>query len=260
MKLTGIAVLIVALAFASRGAAPLPGAHAHNDYEHQRPLLDALSHGFWSVEADVWLTNGQLLVAHDLDKVSGGRTLESLYLEPLRSFALTNAKAFATVGPLTLMIDVKSDATNTWIALRDVLRRYTNILTRFDSNGIHTNALMVIISGNRATPLLAAEPIRFAAIDGRLPDLDANPAPALMPLVSDNWTKHFKWRGAGPLPVAERNRLRALVARAHSQGRRIRLWATPDNEAGWRELLEAGVDLLNTDHLTELEAFLRSPK
>ena len=45
---------------------PLAQAHAHNDYEHPRPLLDALDHGFTSVEADVWLVDGELLVAHDL--------------------------------------------------------------------------------------------------------------------------------------------------------------------------------------------------
>ena len=33
----------------------LPRAHAHNDYMHERPLYDALSHGFGSIEADVFL-------------------------------------------------------------------------------------------------------------------------------------------------------------------------------------------------------------
>src|SRR5688500_5242918 len=39
----------------------LPHAHAHNDYLHDRPLLDALDHGFNSVEADIFLVDGQLL-------------------------------------------------------------------------------------------------------------------------------------------------------------------------------------------------------
>src|SRR3954469_7012674 len=63
---------------------PLEHAHAHNDYEHARPLAEALEHGFTSVEADIWLVDGQLLVAHDRDKVDTARTLESLYLAPLR--------------------------------------------------------------------------------------------------------------------------------------------------------------------------------
>src|SRR4030095_12119754 len=45
---------------------PLLRAHAHNDYEHTRPLLDALEQGFCSVEADIYLIDGELRVAHDL--------------------------------------------------------------------------------------------------------------------------------------------------------------------------------------------------
>src|SRR4051812_2888640 len=47
-----------------RAVVPLQRAHAHNDYEHRRPLFDALARGFSSVEADVWLSRGKLLVAH----------------------------------------------------------------------------------------------------------------------------------------------------------------------------------------------------
>src|SRR5882672_7559979 len=80
---------VVALALMVGAAEPklpalLPHAHAHNDYEHTRPLLDALERGFCSVEADVWLVNGQLLVAHDLKDGKAERTLRALYLDPLR--------------------------------------------------------------------------------------------------------------------------------------------------------------------------------
>ena len=63
---------------------PLAQAHAHNDYEHQRPLLDALDHGFTGVEADIWLVNGKLLVAHEEAHIKPERTLEALYLDPLK--------------------------------------------------------------------------------------------------------------------------------------------------------------------------------
>src|ERR1019366_2575676 len=53
---------------------PLTRAHAHNDYEHSRPLWDALDQGFCSVEADIYLVNGQLLVAHDRNQVKPERT------------------------------------------------------------------------------------------------------------------------------------------------------------------------------------------
>src|SRR5687767_9869260 len=95
---------------------PLPQAHAHNDYEHRRPLMDALEHGFCSVEADVWLVNGRLLVAHDLKDARPERTLEKLYLDPLRRRVEENGGRIFGTGPaFTLLIDVKSDATNTYL-------------------------------------------------------------------------------------------------------------------------------------------------
>jgi len=91
-----------AVSFAASEAHPVAGAvagagleraHAHNDYEHDRPLYDALSRGFKSVEADVWLVGGELLVAHDREDVRRGRTLESLYLAPLRQLIKQNGGA-----------------------------------------------------------------------------------------------------------------------------------------------------------------------
>jgi hypothetical protein len=251
-------LVAIALAVQTFAAEPLARAHAHNDYAHPRPLEDALDHGFRSVEADVWLVDGALLVAHDLRDTRPGRTLQRLYLDRLRAFAKAQSKEApaTTAPPFTLMIDVKSEAMATWDALRDVLKVYADILTRFEGDRIHPNAITVVVSGNRAEAAVRAEPVRFAALDGRLPDLESNPPVALVPLVSDNWTRHFTWRGTGSMPDDERAKLRAIVTRAHAQGRRLRFWAAPDNPAGWKELSDASVDLINTDKLAELRKFL----
>jgi hypothetical protein len=243
---------------------PLPHAHAHNDYEHKRPLLDALDHGFCSVEADIWLVDGQLLVAHDLKDVKPGRTLQALYLDPLRERVAQNGGRVFRGGPsLTLLVDVKSDATNTYIALREALRPYAAMLTTFSKERTVTNAVTIVVSGNRARGLMASETNRLAAYDGRLADLDSGDSANLIPLISDNWALHFKWRARpedGPLPEPERARLRQLVERSHQQGRRLRLWGTPDRLPMWIELQGAGVDFINTDNLAGLQSFLLSPQ
>src|SRR5689334_4607279 len=94
---------------------PLRRAHAHNDYEHKRPLFDALDHGFCSVEADVYLIDGKLLVAHDRKDVKPDRTLEALYLDPLRERARANGGRVYPGGPTVfLLVDVKSGAEETY--------------------------------------------------------------------------------------------------------------------------------------------------
>ncbi len=267
MKIRAFLIHFVALAFACAVSVisaelPLKQAHSHNDYEQARPLLDALEQGFCSVEADVWLVDGKLLVAHDLKDAKPGRTLETLYLDPLAARVKRNGGRVFPGGPeFTLMIDVKSDATNSYRALKVVLERHAAILTRFHAGRTDTNAVTVILSGNRARELMSQDSARLAAYDGRLADLDSPASRHFIPLISDNWTQHFKWRARaedGPFPEMERVKLRALVSAAHAQGRRLRLWAAPDQPAMWKELREAGVDLINTDKLPELGRFLRA--
>jgi hypothetical protein len=80
-----------------------PRAHSHNDYEHTRPLLDALAFGFCSVEADIYLVEGELLVAHDRSSVDARRTLDSLYLRPLwERFQANGGSVYAEAAPFTL--------------------------------------------------------------------------------------------------------------------------------------------------------------
>ena len=244
------------------GPLPLPNAHAHNDYEHPRPLLDALDQGFCSVEADIHLFEGQLLVAHDGKDLKPELTLQALYLNPLQELARENQGRIYPDGPeFTLLIDVKTDGEETYRALSYVLSEYQEILSGMHTpNEFSIRAVSVIISGNRATEIIATHKPRLASIDGRIDDLDTTMPPELMPLISDRWSKYFKWTGEGPFPEAEKHNLKKFVDKTHRSGRRFRLWAIPDKEVVWRELHIAGVDLINTDDLAGLASFLNSNK
>lgn len=246
--------------------APLWNAHAHNDYDHPRPLFDALDHRFGSVEADIYLVGDQLLVAHDPVDLDPARTLESLYLDPLA--ALVKAHHGSVYRgfrrPVQLLVDIKTEGAATYLELDRHLRRYPHLFTTYDHGRIRPGALTAVISGDRAARApMEAQTVRRAFYDGRLTDLDTSAPASFVPLISDNWTLNFTWQGDGAFPDAERDKLRAITRTAHARGRRIRFWATPDlagpaRDALWAELLDAGVDHLNTDDLAGLEAFLDS--
>ncbi len=244
------------------GPTPLLRAHAHNDYEHDRPLYDALDHGFTSVEADIHLADGDLYVAHDSDEITPDRTLRSLYLEPLSRRIAQNAGRVYPNGPqFTLFIDIKTEAVATYKVLSKMLTEYESIFTTFDSNTRTDKAVVAIVSGNRHASLMESEAIRYAGYDGRLEDLESDAPATLIPIISDNWTKHFSFNGTGSMSIEERQKLEKIVETAHKKGQRVRFWATPDRPSQarqtlWRELLSNGVDLLNTDDLQGLQQFL----
>ena len=240
-----------------KAVTPLPQAHAHNDYEHPRPLYDALDHGYCSVEADIFLVDGKLLVAHERSRLQPNRSLESLYLNPLRKRIEANGGAVYPGGPaLSLLIDIKSDGPATYRALHELLRSYADILTSVKDGQVRPGPVLAIISGNCPRELIRSQATRYAGIDGRLSDLTANDPPHLMPLISDRWSKHFRWRGEGRMPEAERQRLEEIVTQVHRSGRRLRFWATPHNEPMARALLAAKVDLIGSDNLPWLQCVL----
>jgi hypothetical protein len=236
---------------------PLRHAHAHNDYEHSRPLFDALDQGFGSVEADVFLDDGRLLVGHTRSALRPDRTLEKLYLDPLRERVRANGGRVYPGGPtFYLLVDVKTAAKPTYAALDRVLAGYADVLSATRGGKFTPRAVTVVVSGNRDPATMAAQQVRYAGIDGRLTDLDSDTPADLMPWVSDRWGAHFRWNGEGPMPDRERDRLRQIVRKAHEHGRLVRFWATPERVALWKELRSAGVDLINTDRLAELRKFL----
>ncbi|MFJ7945185.1 phosphatidylinositol-specific phospholipase C/glycerophosphodiester phosphodiesterase family protein [Streptomyces sp. NPDC096354] len=245
---------------------PLRKAHAHNDYLHLHPLHDALSHGFTSVEADIFLVDGELLVAHEATDLDPTRTLASLYLDPLLARVRDNhGTVYAGYRePVQLLIDIKTDGAAAYLELDRQLRRYRRMLTSYHGGRVRAGAVTPVISGDRAARVpMEAQRTRLAFYDGRLEDLGTAATSSFIPLISSNWTESFGWLGTGPFPASERDRLRTLVGAAHRDGQRVRFWATPDvagpeRDAVWTELLAAGVDHLNTDDLAGLELFLRA--
>jgi len=246
---------------ATASATPLPNAHAHNDYEQARPLLDALDRGFTSVEADVFLVDGQLLVAHNFLQVSKDRTLENLYLQPLQERALQNDGRIYKDGPtVTLLVDIKTNGKAAYAAIDELLAKYDSLVSVTNDGKYTEKAVTVIISGDRPIHEIEESQPRRGGIDGRLSDLASDKSVDLLPLISDNWTTHFRYRGVGTMSDGERKKLHDIVAQVHSKGRRIRFWATPETPALWQELTAANVDLIGADDLGKLSEFLRSSR
>jgi glycerophosphoryl diester phosphodiesterase len=257
-----LAVGVTACASAGDAASPpgtTPGpylarSHSHNNYLTGKPLTEALESGFASIEVDVFLVDGALLVAHDIEEVQQSATLEALYLDPLRDVCRSNGGSIYGPDnpPLQLLIDAKSDAEPTYRALHETLSRYSDILTKWTDRGPEPGAITVVLSGNRAVGLVEAAPIRYMAIDGRVNEGRASMSVDMMPLVSMDWEQLSATNLRGKLAEAE-----ALVDLLHSEGRKVRFWGTPDREDLWESLVALGIDYVGTDDVPRLDRLLR---
>lgn len=236
----------------SQGHFPHEQAHAHNDYEHAQPLWTALQNGFISVEADVHLQDGELLVSHGQPR-KNALTLQQLYLTPLDSLLTINSGAIykGYEGTFYLMIDCKTKALPTYQAIKQILLHYENL-----SCSASQCPVKIFISGNRAIRTMISEGYSGIALDGRPDDLGKGISTELMPVISDHFAKWSAWKGESEPGAVDLARVQALAQRVHAEGKKLRLWAIPDNELAWDALLAVGVDLINTDRLEEFHKFL----
>ncbi|MBD3223284.1 MAG: hypothetical protein GF313_01030 [Caldithrix sp.] len=236
--------------------------HSHNDYRGDHPLTDALKHHARSIEADIHLVGNELYVAHTIIGIRFGRTLERLYLKPLRRHInKMGNKVYNDGSQLIFLIDIKTSPQPTYRKLKFLLHKYKDIIEIFGSDKQEFKPVKIVISGNLPKQYMQQESVRYAAMDGRAHDLHSSYCTDLIPIISEKWSRLFDWRGEGDMPAAEKRKLHHFIKIAHQSGRLVRFWGTPEyplnqRNAIWKELLNAGVDLINTNDIQDLKTFL----
>lgn len=234
--------------------------HAHNDYRHPHPLINALSQGFRSVEADILYKDGKLWVGHDRIELTHDniQALEELYLQPLfdryKSGSFPFDQEYTT--PFYLWVDIKYAEDSTYDAMQKALEPYRSMLTYVKENRLQKGALQIILSGDRPFHKMKFKDVEYFFLDGRPVNLEANDYSSVeMPFISQNID-----RVVGPvtdeMTEAQKVRLKEFVDHCHNKGFMVRCWNTPDNVTTWNQLQEVGVDLINTDLLKPLRAHL----
>lgn len=242
---------------------PLPNSHAHNDYEKDEPLFRALRNGFISLEVDVFLHQQKLIVSHIPFMLFMKPTLQDLYLTPLHNIISENKGSVYPdfSEPVVLMIDIKRDGEQTYVALKKALQPYNSMLTTYRNDSIIQGPIEINLSGNCPLALLKQDKERWATADLSIEKgLDSTLSHILVKRVSSPYRKYFKWRGMGVQPMDEKMRLDSLVAQAHRQQKQIRFYAAPNKRKVWNTLLDSGVDWINVDRVKRFRKFYENRK
>lgn len=220
--------------------------HSHNDYRQRAPFWEAFAHGAGSIEADLYLRNGnELVVCHDKSEVSTAPLFEELYLKPL----LLQAN---TTHGLVLMVDLKSPAEAVMKPLTTLLARYPQLF--------HKDGIKVVVSGSRPPQDRWSSYPDYIYFDGRVSESYRPNELAKVFMISDNLQHYTSWSGKGILPPIELQSVAATIEKVHSMGKPIRFWGTSDSPNSWLVLSKLGVDIINTDKPAECSTFFGAAK
>lgn len=236
---------------------PHRAGHSHNDEMQSRPLEQALQDGFTSIEVDVHVLKGRLMVGHTAkDAERKNLSLEDGYLAPLQKRVEQFGSVYPQAAQVTLMLDFKGNAQSTYSTLKPLLEKYAGMLVHVKAGEQQTGPVQVLVTGNR--PELESLADRSLFLDGSLKQALDRPGsidPRVTPTVEANYHLYFRWNGNGTMPEAERQKLDRITRSVHEQGLQMRLWDAPDKVRAWETLVAAGVDRVNTDDLDGFAAW-----
>lgn len=246
-----LSLIIASLATAQEREYTPMNAHAHNDYEHSIPFYTAYYRNFGSIEADVYERNGQLLVAHEEKYIDADRTLEKLYLLPLKTIIKKNGGTAYKNSPdtLQLLIDFKTLGVPTMKALVQLLNRYPEISKN--------PTVQIVISGDQPLPALWSQYPDYIHFDGKRNSwLYTKAQLSRIALYSADIKAFTNWNGKGIIVKAEKDRLQQWIDSVHQVGKKVRIWGTADNVNTWKTQMNMGADFIGTDKIETLSDFL----
>lgn len=213
-----------------------PKAHSHNDYEQKVPFWYALGAGAQSIEADVFLENNELFVAHNQKDISKERTFENLYLKPIEQALELSLN---TKLPVQILIDIKTDAKTTLQKIVSEINKHPKI--------INQKTFSFVISGNQPKPEEYSSYPDFIKFDYQN---TKNLTPLQwekVALISLNFKQYSNWNGKGGLTEEDLPKVTNIIKEAKAFKKLIRFWAIPDSKTSWDFFANAGVDYINTD-------------
>ncbi|SFE36372.1 PI-PLC domain-containing protein [Spirosoma endophyticum] len=243
----------LAIFFLTASAAFAQKIYSYNDYAKPRPFVEAYEQRADFIEADIWLQDGKLVVSQDKPQANAP-TLDSLYIKPIAKLFQQNKDKPSPDRDYTfsLVVDVKDNPADVLPKLLTLLQENLMCFNR----SANAKAVQVIISGNRpkVDTYLDYPILQF---DGRPSEVYDQETLRRVALISDNFRSYSRWDGTGDISDEDRDKLKRVIKRAHSDSKPIRFWAIPDVPNGWKQVKKLGVDIINTDNVAEAVKAIR---
>jgi alkaline phosphatase len=207
---------------------------------------------FGSIEADIFLVDSELIVAHDEKELRYKRSFRSLYLDNIDSCLKKNGghPYRDSTRNLQLLIDIKTDSIKTLEKLISILEQFSAI--------IHNRHIFLVITGNRPNPDSFSHYPDYIWFDGVLSRSYTDVQLSRIKMLSDNFQSYSHWNGNGQIPVEDIEKITSGISKAHQEGIPVRFWNAPDFSNFWTLLIQWQVYYINTDHITELSKYLRT--
>ena len=217
--------------------------HSHNDYNRTAPFWEAYSQHCRSIEADVFLHEGTLLVGHEIEDLKPENSLLRMYVDPIvRTFRANGGRMWKdSEDRLMLLVELKS-------ATEPTLTEVIGLLEEFPDVFCSPEGVQVAITGNVPSKEHFRDYPAWVGFDGDIRDIYTPAQLERVALVSNSFRMFAKkWNGKGRMIDSELDAVKAAIEKVHSWGKPIRFWEAPEGTTAYFTFWKMGVDIINTD-------------
>ena len=191
------------------------------------------------------------MAAHEEESINPAKTIESLYLDPIRK-GIENGLIDGI--DFTLLVDLKTSALPTLEVLQSVMEDYQDLAY----GKANPEGLKLIISGNRPEVTKYESYPEWMFFDYQSKDLNESLPWGKIGMVSLSFRQFSIWNGKGRMVEDQRENLQQFIDQVHSFDKPVRFWGTPDSKTAWKAFYGMGVDYINTDKPYEANSYLKS--
>lgn len=230
-------------------------AIAAADHERKRPLAEAIEYGFNGVSAEIELKKDGKLYC-------GSGTFRERYLEPLMVRS-NNGQAFIHpehTDEFLLFLEVTSDSSTTYAALKKELEPYHAMLTSFEGSRKTKKPVRLVLSGKVPHQVIYSETVRRVFCEDMANKLDQSHDGTYCTVASLKMKKLFDWKGEGTMPNMAYHSLGSYMKNAHKLGRWVRVYDLPEIPNAFDIIYEAGADYLEIKDLKSFSEYWKKRK
>ena len=143
------------------------------------------------------------------------------------------------------MIDIKDSSRAVLAELIKLLSPHRSVFDR----SVNPKAVQVVISGSRGLiPGWISHP-SYIFFDGRPKEVYDDATLQRVAFISDSYFNYII------IPDSTDSSIQQVVQKVHGMGKHVRIWGIPDNHESWEKMRMLGVNIINTDKVTECRKY-----
>ena len=256
-----VAVLLVQLAYSQKNTKPIISSH---NVSSKTELWESVGNGILNFEADVMYIYGKLYVTSLMPDSANHKfpTLMDAYLYPLfNQFKKNNGEIIPGYqSDIYLILNFLNQPYQVYKQLATEMRPLVDMLS-FELEGVkHPGKLRILIKDKSQLEKISSIKPNFLSLVGNIADIDKNTDSNKIPLIEIDFSEITSWKGTGNIPFEDFQKLKDIVAKVHTQNKKISIRNCPAYKAVADVIQTSKVDFVNTPDANRMAGFFDVPK